>query len=53
MWKQKSIPLALMGVKYMHEGVTLTCTKAKVDLKLHDIPVEIYISLFIKEERKK
>lgn len=52
MWKQKSIPLALMGVKYMHEGVTLTSSKGKVDLKLHDIPVEIYISLFIKEERK-
>lgn len=41
-----------MGVKYMHEGVTLTSSKGKVDLKLHDIPVEIYISLFIKEERK-
>lgn len=36
----------------MHEGVTLTSSKGKVDLKLHGIPVEIYISLFIKEKRK-
>lgn len=41
-----------MGVKYMHEGVTLTSSKGKVDLKLHEIPVEIYFPLFIKEERK-
>lgn len=34
----------------MHEGVTLTCFKAKVNLRAHDILVEIYISLFIKEE---
>lgn len=36
----------------MHEGVTLTSSKGKVDLKLHDIQAEIYFSLFIKEERK-
>lgn len=36
----------------MHDGVTLTSSKSKVDLRSHGIPVEIYISPFIKEEGK-
>ena len=47
-----SIPLAIVDVKYMQEGVIFNCSKAKVHLSSIDIFVEIYISLFIKEERK-
>lgn len=47
-----SIPLAIVDVKNMQEGVIFNCSKAKVHLSSIDILVEIYISLFIKEEGK-
>ena len=47
----KSIPLAILDVKYMQEGVIFNCSKAKVHRGSIDILVEIYVSLFIKEGR--
>lgn len=46
------MPLALLGIKYMHEGVTLTCFKAKANVRAHDILVEIDILSLSKQKGK-